>query len=241
MYVNLTEVAKAFPKKNLTQIINSQEIKEYCESLSKLQNYSFVDLVVVRKGAPNLGGGTWAHQKVALRVAQKLSPDFAVWVDTRIEELLQHGYTKLDSISRKDLAKMLWEAEEEKEKLQIAVIEQTKELEEAAPKVKFADSVETSKGSILIAELAKLMKQNGIDTGEKRLFKWLRENKFLCSRGEYKNKPTQKSMQDGLFEIKRTVVEKTGMEPMVFSTTKVTGKGQIYFVNRFLANEKAEA
>lgn len=96
VYVNLTEVAKAFPNKNLTQIVNSQETKEYCESLSKLQNYSFADLLIVKKGAPNLGGGTWAHQKVALRVAQKLSPDFAVWVDTRIEELLLKGKTSLD-------------------------------------------------------------------------------------------------------------------------------------------------
>lgn len=126
-------------------------------------------------------------------------------------------------------------------KQQEQIEEQQKQIEETAPKVKFANSVETAKESILIAELAKIMKQNGIDTGEKRLYKWLRENKYLCSRGEYKNKPTQKSMQDGLFEIKRTVVEKPGMEPIVFSTTKVTGKGQIYFVNRFLANEKAEA
>lgn len=95
VYVNLTEMAKAFPNKNLTQIVNSQEVKEYCESLSKLQNYSFADLLIVKKGAPNLGGGTWAHQKVALRVAQKLSPDFAVWVDARIEELLLTGRSPL--------------------------------------------------------------------------------------------------------------------------------------------------
>lgn len=63
--VNLTEVAKAFPDKNLTQIINSQEINEYVEKLSKLQKYSFADLLIVKKGAPHLGGGTWAHQRVA--------------------------------------------------------------------------------------------------------------------------------------------------------------------------------
>ena len=89
VYVNLTEVAKAFPKKNLTQIVNSQEIREYCESLSKLQNYSLADLLIVKRGGNN--NGTWAHQKVALRVAQKLSSEFAVRVDTWIEELLTTG------------------------------------------------------------------------------------------------------------------------------------------------------
>lgn len=95
VYVNLTEFAKAFPNKNLSTIINSQEITDYCEALSKLQNFSFADLLIVKRGAPELGGGTWAHQKVALRVAQKLSPEFAVWVDTKIEELLTHGETSM--------------------------------------------------------------------------------------------------------------------------------------------------
>jgi len=95
VYVNLTEVAKAFPCKNLSQIINSQEIMDYCDKFSKLQNYSFADLLIVRKGAPDLGGGTWAHQRVALRVAQKLSTEFSIWVDERIEELLTTGHSSL--------------------------------------------------------------------------------------------------------------------------------------------------
>lgn len=93
VYVNLTEVAKAFPSKNLTQIVNSQEIKEYCESLSKLQNYSLADLLIVKRGGND--NGTWAHQKVALRVAQKLSPDFAVMVDSWIEKLLTEGKVEM--------------------------------------------------------------------------------------------------------------------------------------------------
>ena len=93
IYINMTEVAKSFPSKNLTQIVNSQEIKEYCESLSKLQNYSLEDLLIVIRGGNS--NGTWAHQKLALRIAQKLSPDFSVWVDTKIEELLLQGKTEL--------------------------------------------------------------------------------------------------------------------------------------------------
>lgn len=167
VYVNLTEVAKAFPKKNLTTIVNSLEIKEYCESLSKLKNYSLADLLIVKKGGNN--PGTWAHQKVALRVAQKLSPDFAVWVDTRIEELLQHGYTKLDSISRKDLAKMLLEAEEEKERLQLTIHEQEKVLEESAPKVKYYKDVLSSAAALTVNSIAQCLGISGLEL-----------NKLLC-------------------------------------------------------------
>ena len=100
VYVNLTEVAKAFPNKNLTQIVNSQEIREYCESLSKLQNYSLADLLIVKRGGKD--NGTWAHQKVALRVAQKLSPGFAVMVDSWIEELLTTGQTSIRPLTKSE-------------------------------------------------------------------------------------------------------------------------------------------
>ena len=92
VYVNLTEVAKAFPDKNLTHIINSQEISDYCEKFSKLQNCSLADLLITRGGNTP---GTWAHQRVALRVAQKLSTEFSIWVDERIEELLTTGHSSL--------------------------------------------------------------------------------------------------------------------------------------------------
>lgn len=134
VYVNLTEVAKAFPNKNLTQIVNSQEIKDYCESLSKLQNYSFADLLIVKKGAPNLGGGTWAHQKVALRVAQKLSPDFAVMVDTWIEKLLTEGKVELRPAIPKTYSEALRQLADEveaKEKAQLLLAEKTQQLDES--------------------------------------------------------------------------------------------------------------
>lgn len=93
VYVNLTEVAKAFPDKNLTHIINSQEISDYCEKFSKLQNCSLADLLIITRGGNN--SGTWAHQRVALRVAQKLSTEFSIWVDERIEELLTTGHSSI--------------------------------------------------------------------------------------------------------------------------------------------------
>lgn len=115
VYVNLTEVAKAFPNKNLTQIINSQEIKDYCESLSKLQNYSLADLLIVKRGGND--NGTWAHQKVALRVAQKLSSEFAVKVDTWIEELLTTGHTQLKPLTQGQMLVQMAQAYELQERM----------------------------------------------------------------------------------------------------------------------------
>ena len=111
---------------------------------------------------------------------------------------------------------------------------QQKQLKEQAPKVLFSDAVATSTKSCLIRELAKLIKQNGVDTGENRLYAWLRNNGYLCKFGESYNQPPQKAMEMGLFEIKKTSITKPSRDILVTTTTKVTGKGQIYFVNKFL-------
>lgn len=111
---------------------------------------------------------------------------------------------------------------------------QQKQLEAQAPKVLFAQSIETSSSSILVGELAKLMKQNGVNIGEKRLFNWLRENEYLCSLGSRYNQPTQKAMNMGLFEMKKTTITTANGDIIVATTTKVTGKGQAYFINKFL-------
>lgn len=99
-------------------------------------------------------------------------------------------------------------------------------------------SIETAKESVLIGELAKIICQNGVQTGEKRLFQWLRDNHYLCAYGERYNQPTQKAMELGLFEMKKTTINKPNGETMVLTTTKVTGKGQVYFVNKFLYNNQ---
>lgn len=109
-------------------------------------------------------------------------------------------------------------------------------IEQDKPKVIFAEAVETSKSSILIGELAKLIKQNGYDMGQKRMFAWLRENGFLIKReGAEYNMPTQRSMDLGLFEIKETAITHSDGHITVNKTPKVTGKGQIYFINKFKA------
>jgi anti-repressor protein len=113
--------------------------------------------------------------------------------------------------------------------------EQAKQLEAQKPMVLFASSVSTSKAEILVGELAKILKQNGVDMGEKRLFAWLREHGYLINRkGTDWNMPTQYSMERGLFRIKETTVNHSDGHTTVNKTPKVTGKGQIYFVNKFL-------
>lgn len=116
------------------------------------------------------------------------------------------------------------------------------QVEQDRPKVIFADAVSTSKTCILVGELAKLLNQNGIDTGQKRLFKWLRENGYLIKRhGNDWNMPTQRSMDAGLFEIKETVISHSDGHTSISKTVKVTGKGQQYFINLFLKEKEEEA
>lgn len=106
---------------------------------------------------------------------------------------------------------------------------QSKQLEEQKPKVLFADSVIASKGSILVRELAKLIKQNGYDIGEKKLYRWLREKGYICKNS---TEPTQMAMNLGLFEIVVRTIERGDAPPRATRTTKVTGKGQVYFINK---------
>lgn len=116
------------------------------------------------------------------------------------------------------------------------IADQDKIIERMRPKEIFADAVAASHTAILIGDLAKLLKQNGVETGQKRLFTWLRENGFLIKRkGTDWNMPTQKSMEMGLFEVKESTVNNPDGSVRINKTTKVTGKGQQYFINKFLA------
>lgn len=108
------------------------------------------------------------------------------------------------------------------------------QIAEMKPKALFADAVSASDSSILVGELAKMLKQNGKDIGPKRLFAWLRENGYLCKSGTQKNIPTQRSMEMGLFEIKESTHLDSNGNNIITKTPKVTGKGQLYFVNKLL-------
>lgn len=109
------------------------------------------------------------------------------------------------------------------------------QLKEQAPKVLFANAVETAHTSILVGDLAKIIKQNGTDIGQKRLFDWMRRNGYLIKDGQSKNMPTQRAMDMGLFEVKESTINNPDGSVRITKTTKVTGKGQTYFVNKFLS------
>lgn len=113
-------------------------------------------------------------------------------------------------------------------------VEQLKlENKKMRPKAIFADAVSTSEQSILIGQLAKLIKQNGYDIGQNRLFQWMRDHDYLIKSGQRKNQPTQKSMDLELFEVKERAIDNPDGSVRITLTTKVTGKGQVYFVNKF--------
>lgn len=115
---------------------------------------------------------------------------------------------------------------------------QQEKIEADKPKTIFADAVSASKTSILVGDLAKLICQNGYQIGQKRLFQWLRDNSYLIKSGNSKNMPMQRYVENGLFEIKESNVQNPDGSVRTTRTTKVTGKGQIYFINKFIGNTR---
>ena len=109
------------------------------------------------------------------------------------------------------------------------------QIEQDKPKVLFAQAVETTHTSILIGDLAKILKQNGVQTGQKRLFEQLRQEGYLMKGGSSHNMPTQRAMEMGLFEVKESTINNPDGSIRINKTTKVTGKGQTYFINKFLS------
>ncbi|WP_407489158.1 phage antirepressor KilAC domain-containing protein [Elizabethkingia anophelis] len=124
---------------------------------------------------------------------------------------------------------------------QLKIEEQQKQLEYQKPLVIFAEALQISEHSILIGELSKILKQNNIDTGQNRMFEWLRNNGYLMKYGEMRNQPTQKAMDLGLFEVKTRTINNPDGSVRVTKTTKVTPKGQQYFVNKFLSIQRKSA
>lgn len=141
---------------------------------------------------------------------------------------LRKGKIQMIPTSYKEAIQHLLVQIEKNEQLQL-------ENEEMKPKVLFADAVCSSDDSVLVSELSKVLKQNGIEIGQNRLFEWLRNNGYLCKqKGEKWNEPTQKSMDLGLMEIKKYNIQHSDGSIHTKHTPKVTGKGQLYFVNKFL-------
>lgn len=181
----------------------------------------------------------------SLILSSKLSSakEFKRWVTSDvIPSIREHGaYMTGDTIEKAlnepdFLIRLATKLKEEKE----ARLKAEAQIESDKPKVIFADAVSVSTTTILIGDLAKLLKQNGVHTGQKRLFEWLRANGYLIKRkGADYNSPTQYAMELGLFEVKETVVTHSDGHTTISKTTKVTGKGQQYFINKFLYKKGA--
>lgn len=271
LMVNATEMAKAFGKRVSDWLNNqsTKEFLDALTVTRKSVSADFQAVKVVKGGIPELQG-TWLHQDAALEFARWLSPKFAIWCNDKIKELMLKGYTCIDSLSvpSYQISDPIKRAEkwieEEKQRQQLAIenktkqkkieeqqhtieqkdstiSDQKKQIEESQPAVTFTNAVSGSKSACLIGELAKLICQNGVQIGQNRLFEWLRKNHYLGSVGERRNIPNQEYIEQGLFIVKKGV--RTGNDGVLYTTktTKVTGKGQIYFINKFLQNKNNEA
>lgn len=229
-YLKLEAVARGLgftqTAKSGNEVVRWERVHKYLEELS----------------VPTCGDDGFIPENVFYRLAMKAKNEAAEHFQAKIADevipsIRKHGGyltpDKLEEVLLKpdtliQLAQNLKAEQEKRKALEV-------KMEEQKPKVLFAESVEAAKTSILIGELAKLLKQNGINIGQNRLFEWLRNNGYLIKRqGSDYNMPTQRAMEMGLFEIKETTITHSDGHIHVSKTPKVTGKGQVYFVNLFL-------
>ena len=230
-------------EQNGKKAVSARELHSFLESKqdfstwvkARIEKYGFVenqDFEVFHNSMENPNGG-------------RPLTEYALTIDTAKELAMLEGNDKgkqarryfiecekrannpIATLSRVDLARMVIEQEEENQKLQL-------EAKENAPKVLFTNAVIGSTTSCLIGELAKIISQNGYLIGQNRLFEWLREKGYLGTKGERKNIPNQQYVEQGLFELKKGVRAGNGGILHTTITPKVTGKGQVYFVNKFL-------
>lgn len=209
----------------------------------RMAEYGFVENLDYKTCYPNLGSENHGGQNM---VDYQISVDMAkqICMIQRTDKGREYRQYFLDlekawNTPEQVFARALKMADKTIESLKhdnAALLEDNQRMR---PKEIFADAVSASHTSILIGDLAKILKQNGIETGQKRLFEWLREHGYLIKRnGADRNMPTQKSMELGLFEVKESTVNNPDGSVRINRTTKVTGKGQQYFINKFLADEK---
>ena len=198
-----------------------------------LNNRTVRNYLITEKGIAQLIGGYSSAVPKAFDLNVAYINEFE-----RMKHTLNQGI-KIPKTLKEALLIAL-EQEEKLEALKTENAAQAQKISEDKPKVFFADAVSASSTSILISELAKLLKQNGYNTGQKRLFEQLRKEGYLMKTGSSENVPTQMAMNKGLFEIKESTIVLPNKVPFVTKTTKITGKGQQYFINKYLgANNEA--
>ena len=233
-YLKLEAVARGLGftqiAKSGNEVVRWERVRKYLEEL----------------GIPTCGDDDFIPENIFYRLAMKAKNETAerfqaLVADEIIPSIRKHGAymtpQKIEEalLNPDTIIKLATNLKAEREKR----MELERQAEKDKPLVTFANSVSVAKASILVGELAKLLKQNGVDMGQNRLFTWMRENGYLISRkGTDYNMPTQRSMEMELFEIKLTTISHGDGHTSISKTSKVTGKGQIYFINLFLGTQQ---
>ena len=228
------------PTVSARELHKGLEIKsKYADWFKNMSAYGFtenIDYFAVSKNLEN-GGRTIEHE-ISVDMAKQIC------MIQRSEKGRQYRQYFLDlekawNTPEQIFARALKMADQTISKLKDTNKSLVEKIEADRPKTIFADAVSTSHTSILIGDLAKLICQNGVQTGQKRLFQWMRDNGYLMKSGASYNMPMQRYIEQGLFEVKESSVQNPDGSVRVTRTTKVTGKGQLYFINKFLGNEMA--
>ncbi len=227
--------------KNDKQLVSARELHNALElttRFSKWVNQNFKEFIE-GEDFTSVTAVTEVQNNGGIQVREL--QDYALTIDMA-KQLCMMSHTELGRKYRKYFIELerKWNDPQEVVKRGYAILQNENtqlklENEQMKPKALFADAVSVSKTTILVSELAKILRQNGVNIGANRLFAWLRENGYLISRkGTDWNMPTQRSMELGLFKIKETTITHSDGHTTISKTTKVTGKGQQYFINKFL-------
>ena len=228
-YLNAEDVARGFgftQGKNGVEYIRWDRVNQY------LHEFGF---------SPLVGKDDFLPENMVYRLGFKASNEVAqkfqaVLADEVLPTIRRHGAYMTEealekAITEPDfLIRLATQLKEEKAKR----LEAEKQIEADRPKVTFANAVNVSKDGMLLGMLAKLLHQNGVDIGQKRLFQWMRDKGYLMKNGRDKNMPTQKARELGLFKVKERAIDNPDGSVRLTRTTLVTGKGQEYFINKFL-------
>lgn len=225
-YFNLKDVCEVLDIKNHKDVVSRLNPKGV-DTTDTLTNGGMQKMTYINES--NL-------YKTIFQSRKEEAEQFTEWVTSEVLPAIRKNGAYLTDEKAYDithnpqsLADLLLQAGEQLKQKEIII-------QEMKPKALFADAVATADTSILIGDLAKLIKQNGHDIGQKRLFEWLRNHDYLIKGGNSKNMPTQKSMELKLFEVKERTINNPDGSVRITKTTKVTGKGQQYFINKFLGS-----
>ena len=232
-----TVVLNSEPMFCLVDVCKALDIKNATDVAKRLDDDERTRLNLGRQGETNFvtESGLYA---VILRSDKPNAKKFRKWITGEVLPSIRKngGYIAgQETLSDEELlSKALMVAQRKIDEKNNIIAMQDSRIQGMIPKEIFADAVSASHTSILVGDLAKLICQNGVQIGQKRLFEWLRENNFLIKSGASRNMPKQRYVEQGLFEVKESNIQNPDGSVRITKTTKVTGKGQVYFVNKFL-------